>query len=112
TACLSSEQATASRESRASQHQERTEVASRGRQKGGNRAEPAGQAPQPWRRLQLEVEAHLCRVRPPRHIVGSAKGRKEVVRCPFIADVDRGQPEAPAVAIAVEQIVLAQGQIE
>ena len=76
------------------------------------RAAPTGQARKlPWR-LQSEVEAYLCRVRPRRHIVRSAKRRKEVVQRPFIGDVDGGQPEAPAVAITVKQIVMAYGQIE
>jgi len=57
----------------------------------------------------LKVKAQLCRVRARRHIVRSAERRKEVVQGFLVGDVDRRQSQAPAIPVALEQVVVANG---
>ena len=60
----------------------------------------------------LEVEANFSGQRSRRDVVGSAKGGEEIVECHFIGDVDDREASAPTVAVAMEEIVVADGKIE
>ena len=42
----------------------------------------------------------------------AAEGGEEVVHSVFIGDVDRREPDAPLIAIAVEQVVVPDGHVE
>jgi hypothetical protein len=53
-------------------------------------------------RLALEVESDFAGHRSRRDIVGSTKGRKEVVQGDFVGHVDDREARAPAVAITVK----------
>ncbi len=60
----------------------------------------------------LEVKADLRRQRPRRDVMRAAERREKVVQRVLVAEVDRGETSAPLVAIAVEQIVVADGEVE
>ena len=62
--------------------------------------------------LTLKVEAQLHRLRPRRHVVRAAEGGKEVVERHFVGQVDDREAQAPFVAITVEQVVVANGNIK
>ena len=59
-----------------------------------------------------EVEAEFGGQRARRHIVGSTEGGEEVVERVVVSDIDRGEPKAPFVLVAVEEVVGADGGIE
>ena len=42
----------------------------------------------------------------------SAEGRKEIVECVLVRDIDGGKPQAPSALIASEEIVVADGGVE
>ena len=58
------------------------------------------------------METYLCRHGTRGDVVRSAEGGEEVVKRVFVGDVDGGQAEAPFVAVAVEEVVLADGCVE
>ncbi len=62
--------------------------------------------------LRLEVERHLRRNRSRRHIMCSAKRRKEVVERVLVRQVDCGELETHFVLIATEQVVMSDRNIE
>ena len=72
----------------------------------------------PWRLLytsgiwRLEVEAELYGFGARGDEVRAAEGGEEVVESVFVGQVDDGEAEAPLVAVAIEQVVVADGQIE
>jgi hypothetical protein len=62
--------------------------------------------------LLLEVESDLSRQRARRHIVRAAEGGKEIVECVLVGQVDRRELEAHLVLIAVEEVVMSDGNVE
>src|ERR1700723_3366743 len=60
----------------------------------------------------LEMEAYLGRQGARRNVVRATEGGEEVIECVFVGDVDASEAEAPFVFIAIEEIVLADGEIE
>ena len=72
----------------------------------------------PWRLLytsgiwRLEVEAELYGFGARGDEVRAAEGGEEVVESVFVGQVDDGEAEASLVAVAIEQVVVADGQIE
>jgi len=60
----------------------------------------------------LEVKAYLHRQRPRTHIMRAAEGGKEVVERVFVGDVDGSKLRAPFKAVAVEEIVVADRDVE
>src|SRR5262249_42842731 len=62
--------------------------------------------------IQLEVETQLHRLAPWRHEVRSAERRQEVVERFLVRQVDHRESQAPLVAIAAEQVVVADADIE
>ena len=63
-------------------------------------------------RSALEVEPDRSRHRARRHIVSSAEGGQEIVERFFVGEVDYRQAQAPLFLVAVEQIVVADCDIE
>ena len=62
--------------------------------------------------VPLEVEPKFRRQRSRRHVVRPAEGGEEVVECILVRQVDDGELRAPFVFVAVEQVVMADGEIE
>jgi len=58
------------------------------------------------------MKSDLGRQRAGSHVVRAAEGGEEVVHGVLIADIDRSEPDAPLVAIAVEQVVVPDGDVE
>src|SRR5439155_7727449 len=69
-------------------------------------------SPQTNRGKELEVEAHLSRIRARRHEVRAAERRQEVIKRNFVRQVDHSEAQAPLVAIGVEQVVVPDAQIK
>ncbi len=63
-------------------------------------------------RAVLEVEAQFSRIRPRRHKMRSAERRQEIVERHLVGQVDSREPQAPLVAIAMEEVVIANAGIE
>ena len=62
--------------------------------------------------LALEMEAEGRGHGARRHVVRSAESGKEVVERLLVGQVDHGQAGAPLVLVAVEEIVVADGDVE
>src|SRR6266446_10149727 len=60
----------------------------------------------------LEVEAQFSRIRPRRHKMRSAERGQEIVERHFVGQVDGREPQAPLVAIAMEEVVVSNAGIE
>ena len=60
----------------------------------------------------LEVEAQFQRFGARRHEVRAAERGEEVVQRFFVGQIDHREAQAPLVAVAVEEIVMADGQVE
>lgn len=60
----------------------------------------------------LEVETDFRRQRAWRYVVRAAEGGKEVVERVFVGDVDGGKLRAPFEAFAVEEVVVADRDVE
>src|SRR5277367_14242 len=60
----------------------------------------------------LKVEAYLSRQGARCDVVRAAEGGEEVIESVLVGDVDACEAEAPFVFIAIEEIVLADGEIE
>src|ERR1700682_2822964 len=73
----------------------------------GGRKKPPGQ-----HESRLEVESQFRRDGSGCHVVSSAKGGEEVVKCDLVPHVDDGHANAPSVAVFVEQIVIAKAEIK
>src|SRR5580693_4785508 len=58
------------------------------------------------------MEPYLRRQRARCHVVRPAERREEVIERHFVGDVDGGESQAPLVAVAAEQVVLAHGYVE
>ena len=71
--------------------------------------EAAETAPPP---LPLEVEPELSRHGARSDIVRAAEGGKKVVERILVSDINCGQCETPFVALAFEQVVITEGNIE
>jgi hypothetical protein len=63
-------------------------------------------------RFRLEAQDDLRRESPRRDVVCAAERGKEVIQRVFIGDVDTGQLQAPAVCVAFEEVVIADGRVE
>lgn len=61
---------------------------------------------------QLEVESDLGGQGAGSNVVRAAERREEIVQREFVRDVDRGEADAPLVAVAVEQVVVADGHVK
>ena len=62
--------------------------------------------------VALEVETQLHRFRSRRHIMRAAERGNEIVQRLFVRQVDDREAQAPLVTVAIEQIVLAHGNVE
>ena len=62
--------------------------------------------------IWLEVEADLAGYGTRRDVVRAAEGREEVVEHVIVRQVDYGEAHTPFVPIAVEQIVVADGEVK
>ena len=62
--------------------------------------------------MHLEVESDLCCQRAGRNVVRSAKRRREVVKRNPVRQIDRAELHAPLVSIAMENVVVTNGEIE
>ena len=60
----------------------------------------------------LEVETQFRRLRARRDVVGSAEGGKEIIESHCVRQIDDRKTEAPLVAVSVEEVVLAYGEIK
>ena len=60
----------------------------------------------------LEVKADLGGQRAWSDVVRAAEGREKVVEGGFVGDVDRRETQTPLVAVALEQIVVTNGEVE
>jgi hypothetical protein len=63
-------------------------------------------------RPTLEVEAEFDRFCSWRHVVRAAEGGKVIVQSGLVGQIDDRETQAPTVAIATEQIVLANRDVE
>jgi len=66
----------------------------------------------PFRCSSLEVKADLAGNGTRRYVVRAAKRREKVVQRIFISEVDDRQTSAPLMTIAVEQIIVTNGDVE
>lgn len=62
--------------------------------------------------VALEVETQLHRLRSRRYIMRAAERGNEVVQRLVVSQIDHREAQAPFVAVAIEQIVLAHGNVE
>ena len=62
--------------------------------------------------LRLEMKAEFYGFSAWRDIVRPAEGGVEIVECFFIGQIDDREAQAPLVAVAVEQVVVAERQVE
>jgi len=63
-------------------------------------------------RKGLEVEAELNRLGSRGHIVGAAERGQEVVQRRLVCEVDDRESQAPLVAVAMEKVIVADGNVK
>ena len=73
---------------------------------------PGHVVPGPVARCGLEVKSDLSRQCARRDVVRAAEGRKEVVECVLVGQVDRCELETDLVLVAAEQVVMSDGNVE
>jgi len=69
-------------------------------------------SPPARKRLALEVQRNLRRKRTRSYVVRSAEGGEEVVKGVLVGDVDGSQVEVHLVVVGVEQVLLANREVE
>ena len=62
--------------------------------------------------VRLKIQRDLRRERARRHVVRPAERGQEVIQRVIVGDVDRGQVEVHLVAVGVEEVVLADRDVE
>lgn len=61
-----------------------------------------------WLKVEAEFDGFGAR----RNIMRAAEGRKKIIECGLVGQVDDREAKAPFVAIALEEIVVTDGKVE